>query len=799
MRKVNRLLRWVVPMGLAVCFLFFVAIEAEAATVCSSSQVCEGTGVLTTYPYCYWDGAYCKWVDASPIRYEYTCDSNCSYGPYLVPICSGNSSTCGVNYNLSYIDCCSGGGAGYDYTTCPSGTALSCGTQEEAINQNKHACLYKITCNKYFWQSKISTSCDINNPAKAICDWNCSCCPTGKVRSCTLGTAYVKDITISEPFNSVENDVAKVTCNTHNDVFVYNTKLREYTDKWDTKYQDWRLHCRTQTCNCITPCVESAPARPTLSSPPNATEVRVGSTIRLDWNAIANWGVGCPTNNNQYEICISGNQTSCNLVNYLDRNLNLFYNWTPSTKDNYVTWSVRAFNGSKYSIESAVRNVCVEGFNAADTAYVSAWSACSDATHTRTREYCKEDCGTNDCLGIPLVEDCRGEIRGTLFDASNIDNCTFSYDANGYAILPVGTPGIGSSDFGLTDVTIGGTHPWSPLSPLIRTNAAGNFNISVYPNATYQFGFDQLADAYNVPPKLKCSGPQAVVPDNLPGCNTQPCSVVKQMSFGFTRVFGGWWQTVGGSVHGEKGIRSVIPSSVPPTEQFLILPVGSKWGFLSYGVPRPVAGWLGTSGALVSSKEWEKQSAYDGLIYDWGFYNNRFNLFTVTPWNGTDAISYDPGPNDYMILKADSSVNSFSYNPTGSQKLIVLVNGDVRVTSNLIVPNGAFLMIIAKGTITFDQGVPPDPSVTRADGWFVADNIMVPCKDIDGTLGCDATDDQFLGNGTFIGWGGLNFSRNLGAGNNTTPAEKFTYRQDLFNNAPDPVKIYTKIYKPFVP
>jgi len=263
------------------------------------------------------------------------------------------------------------------------------------------------------------------------------------------------------------------------------------------------------------------------------------------------------------------------------------------------------------------------------------------------------------------------------------------------------------------------------------------------------------------------------------------------MSFGFTRVFGGWWQAVGGSVHGEAGIRSEIPSSVP-TEQSLILPVGNKWGVLSYGIPRP-ADMLGTNpDAQVSSKGWEKQSSYDGLIYDWGFFNNRFNLFTVTPWDATHPLNYT-STIDYQIFKRPSGAGNFQFNPTGTQKAIFLINGDVVVTSNIVVDPGAFLTVIAKGSITFN------PSVTRADGWFVADNILIPCEDVDGTLGCDATDDQFLGNGSFIGWGGLNFSRNLGADNNTLPAEKFTYRQDLFNNAPDPVKIFPKNYKPFVP
>ena len=77
-------------------------------------------------------------------------------------------------------------------------------------------------------------------------------------------------------------------------------------------------------------------------------------------------------------------------------------------------------------------------------------------------------------------------------------------------------------------------------------------------------------------------------------------------------------------------------------------------------------------------------------------------------------------------------------------------------------------------------------------------NIAVPCLDADSN-GCDKTDSQFLGNGSFIGWSGIALGRNRGALNNLAPSEKFAYRTDIYNNAPKPMKIYTRFYKPFVP
>lgn len=538
--------------------------------------------------------------------------------------------------------------------------------------------------------------------------------------------------------------------------------------------------CASGVCNSGNCCTNTAPGAATLSSPADGAQIMKGVAQIMNWSDVTAWGTNCAGNNNRYEICISSNQTSCNLANYVSTGLTSQYSWTPSVGDNYVTWSVRSNNGALTST-SATRSVCVEG-----GPVISAWSACNAGTHKRTRT-CTENCGSDNCAGVSLSEDCLGAVRGTLFDASDYESCPAFDPATGYLTgLPAGA-GAPSRSFGFS-----GT--WPPLSAAV-TDASGNYSIQVYAPSSYSYDFSPLSDIYVTGggPKLTCYSSVASVPSNPPSCLTQPCSLVNNMSFGFWRMYGGWWQAVGGSVHGNKGIKSEIPSSLT-TEMSLILPdvtMGNRLGLLSYGGARP-ADMLGTNpNAKVSTSLWEKESQYSGQIYDWGFYNTRFNLFAKTAWDG-GAVSYTDTTNGYQIFKSAGSVANFGFSPTGTQKAIFHVNGDVRVTGDIVVPSGAFLAIIAKGTITFD------PSVTRADGWYVAKNISVPCKDIDSD-GCDKTDSQFLGNGTFVGWNGIALERTRGATNNTAPSEKFTYRQDLYLTAPKPLKIYTKYYKPFVP
>ena len=151
---------------------------------------------------------------------------DCNAGCGVCSICNGNPE-CEVI--ASYY--CSGGGGGYyDYSHCPAGQAKSCGTESEAQAQNKYQCVYKAFCDNYFSPELIEAPAPCNeNPASAMCQTNCSCCPTGSYRSCTQGSQYTVNITIDLTNQSVEErNAAKVSCaqwHGHDDIFVSRTSL----------------------------------------------------------------------------------------------------------------------------------------------------------------------------------------------------------------------------------------------------------------------------------------------------------------------------------------------------------------------------------------------------------------------------------------------------------------------------------------------------------------------------------------------------------------------------------------------
>ena len=116
---------------------------------------------------------------------------DCTWGCGVCNICNNYpAEDCGIAYENS----CGGGGGGgdYQYFKCPAGQVKSCGSPAEAQTQGKYACLVKSFCDTYFSPELIEAPAPCNeNPASAICQWNCSCCPIDSYRSCTLGTSCI--------------------------------------------------------------------------------------------------------------------------------------------------------------------------------------------------------------------------------------------------------------------------------------------------------------------------------------------------------------------------------------------------------------------------------------------------------------------------------------------------------------------------------------------------------------------------------------------------------------------------------
>ena len=184
MRKIILLL------ALFLCLSFVVPPQTVQAGAIGCYICCENASACA---------GFVAWGCSAPSVAYYSCQNkntntgwgNCNHGCGVCNICNNYpAEDCGISYENG---CSGGGGSGdYQYFKCPDGQVKSCGSPAEAQTQGKYACLVKSFCDTYFSPELIEAPAPCNeNPASAICQWNCSCCPIDSYRSCTLGTSCI--------------------------------------------------------------------------------------------------------------------------------------------------------------------------------------------------------------------------------------------------------------------------------------------------------------------------------------------------------------------------------------------------------------------------------------------------------------------------------------------------------------------------------------------------------------------------------------------------------------------------------
>jgi hypothetical protein len=182
------------------------------------------------------------------------------------------------------------------------------------------------------------------------------------------------------------------------------------------------------------------------------------------------------------------------------------------------------------------------------------------------------------------------------------------------------------------------------------------------------------------------------------------------------------------------------------------------------------------------------------LHENYDYFYRQFSL-GVTPSddfgsNAADATKPTEPPADSktayfhsgdLTIQQPWSVNSGEF-------ITVIVNGNLTLTdpSNAgqltSVAEGGFLAFIVSGNIEVDQTLGNASAVTtpNLEGLFVADGTLT----IE-TTGDTATEQRFVGAGTYVGWSGVELDRDVGLPtSNTVPSEQFIFRPDLLRYAP---------------
>lgn len=141
------------------------------------------------------------------------------------------------------------------------------------------------------------------------------------------------------------------------------------------------------------------------------------------------------------------------------------------------------------------------------------------------------------------------------------------------------------------------------------------------------------------------------------------------------------------------------------------------------------------------------------------------------------------------------------------ETVVIFVDGDLNVKNTVLVELTGFLAFIVRGDIIFDANIGHvDPTAPTAndsivEGIYIANGILsLPSR------GAAAGGDyKFVGEGTFVGWSGVELDRNYDDNvtrrtlNNTNPIEVFRYRPDFIVRAPDEMRVPRILWREVAP
>ena len=216
-----------------------------------------------------------------------------------------------------------------------------------------------------------------------------------------------------------------------------------------------------------------------------------------------------------------------------------------------------------------------------------------------------------------------------------------------------------------------------------------------------------------------------------------------------------WFQTQGGDIHAQGNLVDKIPSTA--LDPNLSLDLNNYSGVISYKPDSQVSLGQGYPSKNTTGN-WIVASEYKGKPYgSFDFFKKKYAMqMTTDNFNGTLPI-------EDGVYYTSSGINiSGSWTLGASRWLVIIVDGDVSVPADIIVPEGSFLAIASSGKITFAG------SVAQAQGMFVAE-----------TIDTGESANAFEGQGIFAAQN-FDLNRDFGdARNQTTPAETFIARPDF--------------------
>jgi hypothetical protein len=283
------------------------------------------------------------------------------------------------------------------------------------------------------------------------------------------------------------------------------------------------------------------------------------------------------------------------------------------------------------------------------------------------------------------------------------------------------------------------------------------------------------------------------------GCAYSGLSAPKNaVDFYLTNARNAWWQTSNGLIYSGGAAGNAVLSSIPATCTGGCTPAISlrdaTAGVNSSGFVVTGGGDVDTTADTSTNLTYLNQSGTSERVIgmdlhgpkeNYAFFSQLFGMGTnpTVNFTGTKPVS---GPTNGRAYYAGGDITiSAPWTVNEGEKLVIFVNGNLNINSTITVATNGFVAFIVKGNVSVDStvGTATIAATTPAQvaGVYVADGQII----IE-TAGA-AGDLKFIGEGTFVGWSGVQLQRQFvpSTNNNTAPTELFRFRPDFVTNIPD--------------
>jgi len=141
-------------------------------------------------------------------------------------------------------------------------------------------------------------------------------------------------------------------------------------------------------------------------------------------------------------------------------------------------------------------------------------------------------------------------------------------------------------------------------------------------------------------------------------------------------------------------------------------------------------------------------------------------------WNNKNNL-----PSGNYRYSGDLNLPSSPIN-INERKIVVLVEGDLKINEKIRVADDSFLAFIVKGNIEINGNVTETGINPALEGIYFAD----------GTIATGVSDKILVAKGIFVAQKGFSLQRDLGGANENTPAETFVFDPGLLVKMPNALK-----------